>query len=318
MVTSARRCAGCGSPLPETADHARQITCAFCGLVNELANARGHAPQPVQINVDVAGATRAAASAGKTIALVVLAVVVLSVGSGLYIAFRATSQVATTVREVTRTTTDAMRQARTAAAAASRPQKIAAAALAAPGSFGWRELDVPVPTSGWSAFEPVTDLTWAMAIARAWQPDARVTRIDVERLRDTGTIDLTAGPDNSAGYRFTSPAQIENWERIADRDSKASVPYELLIKIAEQKVTALVSSGQPRRQELPPAAIDSHPLPELLARAKKGRGFAEHPFYSGYLIHLEREGWVWYLNSLSRRDSIPRVRARDGAVFPYR
>jgi hypothetical protein len=183
---------------------------------------------------------------------------------------------------------------------------------------GWKELNVPTPASGWAAFEPVTDLRWAQTIARAWQSDARLTRIDVNRLKHDGTIDLTAGADNSAGYRFISPGQIDAWEKIADRDANARVGYELMIKLAEQKVTALIVRGSPRSDALPPLDINSHALPELLTRARKSKSFADHPFYDGYMIALEREGWVWYLNSLSRRDSIPRVRARDGAVYPYR
>jgi hypothetical protein len=43
-----------------------------------------------------------------------------------------------------------------------------------------------------------------------------------------------------------------------------------------------------------------------------------HPFYEGFLIHTARTGWIWYFQSLSRRDTIPQVRARDGAVYPWR
>jgi hypothetical protein len=34
------------------------------------------------------------------------------------------------------------------------------------------------------------------------------------------------------------------------------------------------------------------------------------------MIHLPREGWVWYFTSPSG-DSFPRVRARDGRTYPY-
>lgn len=311
MVTSARRCAGCGSPLPETPPGTRQLTCAFCGLVNDLKSG-GHdaqTPPPVTITVDVGRAAHAAASAGRTIAWVVLLVVAVSlasVGVAIYMAVRSTGEVITTVRS------------QVPPPVAPRTAKIAPAGLNALGEVGWRELDVPAPTSGWSAFEPVTDLRWAYAIARAWQPDARLTRIDADRVAESGTIDLTAGPDNTAGYRFVSPGQIENWGRLADRDSRAKVGYELMVKLAEQKTTALIVSGQPRAEDLPPVDLDTHPLPELLRLARKGKGFIEHPFYKGYLIHLQREGWVWYFQSLSGREPLPRVRARDGAVYPYR
>ena len=49
---------------------------------------------------------------------------------------------------------------------------------------------------------------------------------------------------------------------------------------------------------------------------RKGRGFQDRPYYSAYMIHLPREGWVWYFSSPSG-DSFPRVRARDGRPYPY-
>jgi hypothetical protein len=316
MATTARRCAGCGSSLPETLLGTAQITCAFCGLVNDLTHAGGAAQQsPVRINVDVRGATQAAAKAGRTIAWVILLTVVLGIGAavfGIYVAMKPVSTALTNVTAVTSQISDIKQQV------AARNRKVTPEELAGLGQVGWRELNVPAPSSGWAAFEPVTDLGWAYAVARAWQKDARLTRIDVDRLKDNGTVDLTAGPDNTAGYRFVSPSQIQTWGRIADRDSKAEVGYELMIKMAEQKATALVVRGQPRSEAVPPPDVDSHPLPELLKLAKQGKGFSDLPYYNGYLINLEREGWVWYLNSLSRRESIPRVRARDGAVYPYR
>jgi hypothetical protein len=304
METTARRCAGCGSPLPHTNDTTRQIKCGFCGLVNDLAHAAG--ARPIMLKVDVAGM----AKAGRTIAWVVfaaIAIVAVSVVGGIYTATRPVTQVLTSMP------TQVPQIARTESR---EPQKVSPADLAT-SNLGWRELDVPAPNSGWTAFEPVTDLGWATTIAHAWQRDARLMRIDADRVKDNGTIDLTAGPENSAGYRFTSPSQIEAWQRLADRDGKATVPYELMIKLSEQKVTGLVVRGQPPSRELPLNDVDSHPLPELLALARKRAGFKELPFYNAYMVFLEREGWVWYFNGLSGRDSLPRVRGRDGAAYPY-
>jgi hypothetical protein len=57
-------------------------------------------------------------------------------------------------------------------------------------------------------------------------------------------------------------------------------------------------------------------MPELVARARRG-GHPPAPFLKGYLIHLDDEGWVWYLSKLGG-ESLPRVRAGDGRVWPYR
>jgi hypothetical protein len=315
VTTSGRRCAGCGSPLPETAALETQVKCSFCGLVNDLADA-GSSRRPLTINVDVGSAGGSAA--GRTVAAVVVLGIALVSGLVFYTVHTAMRPVNDVVRTVTNQVPQLTQMAEVTRAAQNlkNPAKVKPSDLKS-GTLGWAELDVPAPSSGWAAFEPVTDLRWATDIARAWQADARLTRIDVDRLKDTGTIDVSAGPDNAAGYRFESPSQIGAWERIADRDSHAAVGYELMIKLAEQKVKALVVKGEPRTDRPPTEEVDSHPLPELLALAAKDPHFAPHPFFEGYMVHLEREGWVWYLQSLSRRESEPRIRARDGALYPY-
>jgi hypothetical protein len=67
---------------------------------------------------------------------------------------------------------------------------------------------------------------------------------------------------------------------------------------------------------LPPPV--SLPLAEILEHARRGRGFEDKPYYAGYLIHLPREGWVWYFRAVSGTTGYPRVRARDGKTYPYR
>src|SRR5581483_9323993 len=44
MSVQARRCQGCGSPLPEAPANARTITCEFCGVVHDVS-ASGVRPQ---------------------------------------------------------------------------------------------------------------------------------------------------------------------------------------------------------------------------------------------------------------------------------
>jgi hypothetical protein len=67
-----------------------------------------------------------------------------------------------------------------------------------------------------------------------------------------------------------------------------------------------------------PPAPASLPLDEVLERARRGRGFEDKPYYAGYLIHLPREGWVWYFRAISGTSGYPRVRASDGRTYPYR
>jgi hypothetical protein len=59
------------------------------------------------------------------------------------------------------------------------------------------------------------------------------------------------------------------------------------------------------------------PLGELVTHAGPKRVFKPAPFYKGYLIYSPNEGWVWYFSTLAN-ESFPRLRARDGAAYPYR
>ena len=59
------------------------------------------------------------------------------------------------------------------------------------------------------------------------------------------------------------------------------------------------------------------PVTRYSAGAAARPGFPEVPFYKGYLIRLEDEGWCWYLSTLSGSPNIPRVRARDARSWPY-
>jgi hypothetical protein len=303
MGTSARRCAGCGGPLPETAPDQRQIRCAFCGIVNDITQAT-----PRIIKVEIGDLAEVAGSVGRKIRLAVM----IGVGVAAAIVVVGLLQVVRPVRQALQEVGEQATQME------ERLRPIALAELATLGDVGWKEVLAPPPPTGWSAFDPIADTEWAMAIARAWQPDARLTRIDVTRLSPAGTLNLTADLEELAGYRFVSPKQVDEWDRIADREVKARVPYELMMHVARQKVVAHVVHGRPSSRALPASSPDSLGLGALINAATTSGRFTALPFYNGYLTYLPREGWVWYLQSLSQRGSLPRVRARDGAVYPYR
>jgi hypothetical protein len=181
---------------------------------------------------------------------------------------------------------------------------------------GYRQVDVKAPPGGWTAFDPVEGLPWISEVARAWSADARLTRIDLGLIASNGMADLTSDRQDILGYRYSSPARIAEWQRIADREVNASVPYELMIRVAQHQILVYVHSGRPPREALPPA-LEGIPLHDVLTRARQSTKFPEHPFYSGFLIHLDRMGWVWRFQSLSQRDSIPWVRAKDAAIYPW-
>jgi hypothetical protein len=286
----------------------RQAKCRFCGVVNDFA-AAGAAP--ITIAIDPADATRVVRRAGGVAAAVIfvpMAIALAAAGFGVYMAVRTVAPAAGSASVSTALST--------AARAISR--SVAPADLAKAGNAGWQTLDVSPPSSGWATFEPVGDLNWAMAIARAWRPDAHLIRIDVSRLTPQGTVNLAGSADDSAGYRFESPSQREEWIRSARQgEPKPPAGYELMLKASQQAITGLVTQGKPSTREPPPAA-DILPLVKLMPAARRKPAFAQPSFFDGYMIYNEREGWVWYLTGRGFDESLPRLRARDGASYPYR
>jgi hypothetical protein len=291
--------------LPATDDRRLQVTCRFCGVVNERAQAG------VPLTHAAPSGRRPGASAGTAIAVVVVAIVVVMLGWAAWVVDSAVS--------TTRTVTTALtREASEATAAAAARATLAPADLASlDGNGGWRTIAVTPPPGDWSHVDPVTAVAWAREVARAWSPDALLHRVDVKQVAADGTIDLTTA-DAELGFRYVSPARIAAWEAEADRKGDVEGVYGLMMIVRAREARVLVERGRPDGSRYPAEGAASLPMAELLARARRNRAWMPKPFYQGYLIRLDDEGWVWYLGSLSGRDSLPRVRARDGRVWPYR
>ncbi|MGD9904340.1 MAG: hypothetical protein AB7U83_12820 [Vicinamibacterales bacterium] len=305
-MPTARRCAGCGASLNDPPAGATSITCRFCGLPHDLGGSSPRTAAGEPVVIDLRPARRATAVA----AALILGLVGVAVAVGGFVAWRVTrvggivSQLATGPQAPPGT-----------APSARRDQPLAPPALASLTEFGWRTLDVPPPPGGFAAFEPVAALPWAMAIARAWASDAVLTRIDIGRVDATGVVDL--GGEATSGYRFSSPGRQLRWRQETDAGSTSPTRTGLTLQIQEATVRALVQEGRNSSDRPAPAPGKILALPEVLTRAKARRGgVPERPFYSGYMIHLAREGWVWYFSAPSG-DSFPRARATDGRTYPY-
>jgi hypothetical protein len=300
-MATARRCSGCGATLNDAPDNASTITCRFCGLTHDLpGSATGARPVVVEIGPVV----RQTGKAIRTIVLAILAVVALVTAAGLYVAYRAMD----TAREVVTRATGTAPPTTPAKA-----RSLAPADLATSLEGGWQPLEVAPPPGGYEAFEPVAALPWALDIARGWASDAALTRIDVGRVDASGVVSQAGETRN--GYRFTSAGRQARWKQEADSGASGRARTGLMLWVQPGKVQALLEEGRAGDDAPPPPSV-SLPLADLLERARKGRGFQDRPYYSAYMIHLPREGWVWYFSSPSG-DSFPRVRARDGRPYPY-
>jgi hypothetical protein len=306
MSVHARRCEGCGGPLPEAPPTATTITCQFCGVVHEISITR-----PIAAPVAPRPVAQRPQPSGKLFPVLVLFAVVLTTVALAVASFRRLHPTLTAIDAMNRNA------GRTPVAAGT----VSIAELPKLAERGYRQIIAPpMPYTGWTHFDPVVGVAWARIFANIWSPDARLTRIDLALIAADGTADLTTDATDRqevVGYRFSSPSRIADYERIADREVNASVPYELLIRVAGKQVGVYVHSGRPPTEPLPPA-LDSLPLRNVMAHAHQSGRFPDRPFYTGFLIHEGRIGWVWTFQSLSGRDNIPIVRAHDAAVYPWK
>ena len=296
---NALRCQGCAAPLPE-APAGQPLRCPFCGLVHH--GPAGGAVRVGAVSVERAGPSRIPRWVGVLVGLIVVATIVPA-AIGLFVAWRAAEAVAPAVRSVV----DAMpgKRALTPADLATAPR-------------GFHDLDIAPPPGGYGAIDAVAAVPWALAVAQAWAPDARLVRVDVQRVRPDGTLNVQDDGEASLTYRFVSPARVGAAREQARLQASAESAVEMWVRVkaGEPQAFINVTPGRIVRDEPAPPHPKVMALPELFARPPVRRAHEGLPFLQGYLIHLEREGWVWYFSSLAN-ESKPRVRARDGAVWPY-
>jgi len=304
----ARRCHGCAAPLPQ-AIAGEPYRCPFCGLLHDAA-----APSP-GVHVQVGPApTKARVPRWLIVLLAITLLVTLLPGviAALFV-WLASSAI---------TSSTASRSPGAASTVASTLRPGAAARTTANLSdlpVGFHTLEASPPPGSLGTLDAVQAVPWALAIAQAWAPDARLVRIDVERLRPDGTINVLDDRDATLTYRFLSPARTDALKQQGrvQADAQAVTGFWVRLKGGAMQVFGDRNRAATLRNETPPPHPEAMAVSDLFARRAVRALATELPFLQGYMIHLDREGWVWYFTSLAN-ESRPRVRARDGAVWPYR
>jgi hypothetical protein len=187
---------------------------------------------------------------------------------------------------------------------------------------GYHPLEIAPPPSGYGSFDAVTALPWAQAIAQAWVADAQLDRVDVVRVRPDGLIDAADDDEAEATYRFVSLDRIKELRRRAGHSTNANVQTEFWVRV-KSGATSVVAPATPAallalrdHEGLPPEPPHALPLAATFTKLATRPQF-KAPFYRGYLLYAENEGWVWYFSTLAG-ESLPRVRSVDGKTFPYK
>lgn len=295
----ARQCQRCGAPLPEAEG---PVTCAYCGMAYDPTTA-------FRPNV----AVKLPPGAGRKLLWFVAAMVLIPV-LGVALVTCGIFVTANKAIDSAKAGLSGRREGLKASILAAAKAKVKPSELTA--GRGWQGLDVADPPGGAGNLDAVAAIPWAVSLAQAWRPDARLERVDVEKVRPDGLVNARDDEAASVMYRFRSPALLEEQRRQMDL-GKSDVQAGLFLEVKQGAVRALVTSVHDPREELPPHPA-SLPLKAILENLDRAGKLPAKPFYGGYLIHLEREGWVWYLHTLARQDSIPRARASDGKAYPYR
>jgi hypothetical protein len=309
-------CPSCGAPVPPAGADA-PVTCPFCGstlaatrMLPRAGDAGGGSPL-APVVIDLSGARRASTAAARLILWTVLVVLGVT-GWGIWTAVNSATR---GIRQAFGAVTAPLGGSPfDALAARGRTWQVAELRTLA-GNEGWITLGAAPPAGGLGAFDAVTALPWAVAIAQGWAPDAMIERIDVDRLRPDGTVNVADDAEAEVEYRFLSPARVADYKRRAELSSRAEAQAELFLKLAGGRVTALAVRSALLDERVPPYPR-ALPTVELARRLAADARFAR-PFLKGYLIHLDDEGWVWYLSPLGRGESLPRVRASDGRPWPF-
>lgn len=296
-----RHCAGCGAPLTDAVARdglEATITCRFCGLVHD-------APSGNRLHIRL-GRTPASSSASRLIGAIGLALGVSAAIVGGLVAFTSGRLASRVAREVSRAAVPSVRE----------PAAVSVRGLGslAPGRHA---LQAAPPPGGYGALDAMAQVPWAITIAQGWAEDAQLERIDVTRVRPDGTVNVLDDDQASVRYRFFSPHASRVLLARRQTSTRATATTSFWVEVAQGTpvVMALGDDGEATMAERVASPPEGLPLTRLIPALRETPRYTA-PFLKGYLIHLEEEGWVWYLSALTG-ESLPRVRASDGRAWPY-
>jgi hypothetical protein len=318
------QCPSCGAPL-EIEEGSVFMTCSFCG-VTAAPTQHFKSPRPApQVQVQVVDLSRRRRATPAQAFGCGLAVFLLIAGTAAFVFVRAQG-IQRSVRESIAATQRGLSKATNTTPFGVHREEAAipVARLAEPAFTGKHLLAATAPPTPLGAFEPVASLPWALSIAQVWSRDAKLERVDVDRVRPDGTLNVQDDPDAEVTYRFVSPSRFQTLRERMNLEKNPRGDQEFWVEVEQGKVygyelqTLSQLADDDDAQEI--AALTwpkSLPLTTIVPALARRKDVPAVPFFEGYLIRLEDEGWCWYISTLSGSPNIPRVRARDGRAWPY-
>lgn len=178
---------------------------------------------------------------------------------------------------------------------------------------GWEPLAAPGMTGTLDAFDAIANLAWAADIGRHWSPDARIHRIDFDRVDKSGVLALVAIPDAKATYRYVSPTRTKAWN-----DSVAvtapDVETEMMVSVTAEGVRAIKLKARPYAENEPEIKPPSCTLAQAFAALEKAKKLPEKPVFNGYLLDSGGMGPRYLMSTINGTGSMPSVDAKSCAL----
>lgn len=167
----------------------------------------------------------------------------------------------------------------------------------------WHDV-LSIPPSPHSHFDAFDSLDWATDLARNWQPDVVLIRLDVDHLRKGMPLDLVNDEEAEVDYWFYSPSQYELAQKAAEVTEK-EIPTGVRLWLQEGKVQVMIDTIDPPKRF---GKVD----PRFVPFDKMGPGCNQDAVFKAVLEHPETPrrpafdlGMRWRFNKAYVIDTSP-------------
>ena len=155
------------------------------------------------------------------------------------------------------------------------------------------------------AFDAIANIPWAANLGRHWVSDARITRVDFDRVDSNGIVAMRGIPDAKVTYRYASPSRDKAWLESTAL-TEPTIETELMIAVTKDGVQAIKyaskpTSDKPDPEIKPPTCT----LSQAFAALDKAKQLPARPVYNVYLIDNGSKAPAYYISTLTGSPAIP-------------
>lgn len=241
------------------------------------------------------------------------------VGFGIYSSMRAQEQAQKRAEQAQQAAmqqaSDGLSQAKNAAGAAAaaggqtapRGKVYSLDELATATFVGWAPLNAPGLVGTLDAFDAIANMPWAANVGRRWVSDARITRVDFDRVDQNGIVAMRGIPDAKVTYRYVSPSRGKAWLESTAL-TEPTIETQLEIAVTKDGVQAIKFASKPISDKPDPEIKPpTCTLSQAFAALDKAKQLPVRPVYDVYLIDNGQKAPAYYFSTLTGSPAIPWV-----------